>query len=525
MKKIFLMMLMAVSAHASINNLPSNSVSLMSAVDTAQTIIFVPTTTPVPSGAYGASIISGNVPYNSGLDQYIEPIWVSSGNNNAITIIRGTRATANPQGTWTVYSQQKGLIVGHTIRTLPRLLYYAGTATPTFTVTATPTATCTQTNTFTSTPTNTPTVPTSTPTATNTMSVADYLPHLRFSYENMNYGYGRCQIAWIGDSTTMGHGAPVTDWITNAKIWSMPSQVAAMLSLVGIPAKDDSFISHNGTVSLQADMLYDPRLTYGAGWDWGGQPSCLGGNLILNNTTTNAFSFASAVSVTSFEVDYAVSGAAASLSVQIDSGTPVTYAVATTPNGIAAVTISTSEGVHTINVKRVSSGQIYISSILAYNTVHPFIEILNAGVNGAQVSSFADAGSNWAPASTLGTFWKPACTFIDLEINDQAQGTNLTTYQTYMQTIITSAKLGGGDVVLMTSHPINGYPNNPLDYIGVIKSLAVSNGCLLVDTYGRYKTWANANALGFMWNGAHMNKFGYRDKATLVADVINQAIR
>lgn len=161
MKKIVLMMLMAVSAHASINNLPSNSVSLLSAVDTAQTIIFVPTTTPVPSGAYGASIISGNVPYNSGLDQYIEPIWVSSGNNNSITVTRGTRATANPQGTWTVYSQQKGLIVGHTIRTLPRLLYYSGTATRTPTFTATPTATTTPTSTSTQTRTVTVT-PTST---------------------------------------------------------------------------------------------------------------------------------------------------------------------------------------------------------------------------------------------------------------------------------------------------------------------------------------------------------------------------
>jgi hypothetical protein len=166
MKKLLLLLLIAGSAHAGMN-LPSNSVSLLGGVDTAQTIIFVPTLTPVPSGAYGASIISGNVPYNSGLDQYIEPIWVISGNNNAITIQRGTRATANPQGTWTVYSQQQGLITGHTIRTLPRLLYYAGTATPTFTVTATPTSTPTPTGTW-STPTWTPTqamTPVATPAA------------------------------------------------------------------------------------------------------------------------------------------------------------------------------------------------------------------------------------------------------------------------------------------------------------------------------------------------------------------------
>jgi hypothetical protein len=129
---------------------------LIYGIDSAQTIIFVPTTTPVPSGAYGASIISGNVPYNKGLDKYIEPVWVSSGNNNSVTVRRGTIATANAQGTWTVQSQKQGLIIGHTIRTLPRLLYYAGTATPTFTVTATPTATPTPTGTW-STPTFTPT--------------------------------------------------------------------------------------------------------------------------------------------------------------------------------------------------------------------------------------------------------------------------------------------------------------------------------------------------------------------------------
>ena len=150
MKKMFLFFILACSANAQTYPVPSNSVSLLYGVDAAQTVIFVPTTTPVPSGAYGASIISGNVPYNKGLDNYIEPVWVSSGNNNSVTVQRGTIATANAQGTWTIQSQNKGLIIGHTIRTLPRLLYYAGTPTNTFT----PTITFTPTNTFT--PTKTP---------------------------------------------------------------------------------------------------------------------------------------------------------------------------------------------------------------------------------------------------------------------------------------------------------------------------------------------------------------------------------
>ena len=137
--------------------MPSNSVSLSVGTDNAQTIISV--SSPIPGGSYGATLFSGNVPYNSGLDQYVEPIWVVGSGSASVTVSRGTVATVNAQGTWTINSPKQGLIKTHAISSEPQILYYIAT------ITSTPTVTFTST----STPTNTPT-PTGSYTPTNTFT-------------------------------------------------------------------------------------------------------------------------------------------------------------------------------------------------------------------------------------------------------------------------------------------------------------------------------------------------------------------
>lgn len=128
--------------------MPSNSVSLSSNVDNAQTVVFV--ASPIPSGSYGATLFSGNVPWNSGLDQYIEPIWVVGSGSSSVTVSRGTVATVNAQSTWTVNSPKSGLIKVHGIE--PQILYYVATMVSTPTATISPTITNTPSFTMTATP-------------------------------------------------------------------------------------------------------------------------------------------------------------------------------------------------------------------------------------------------------------------------------------------------------------------------------------------------------------------------------------
>jgi hypothetical protein len=150
----WLLMLLATCSFAADYPMPSNSVSLSSGVDNSQTIISV--ASPIPAGSYGATLFSGNVPYNSGQDQYIEPVWVSGHGVSAVTVSRGTIATVNAQGTWTIQSPKSGLIKTHGITTEPQLLYYVATMVNTPTITPTPTITQTPSYTYTSTQTPVP---------------------------------------------------------------------------------------------------------------------------------------------------------------------------------------------------------------------------------------------------------------------------------------------------------------------------------------------------------------------------------
>lgn len=166
----WLLMLLATCSFAADYPMPSNSVSLSSNVDNAQTVVFV--ASPIPSGSYGATLFSGNVPWNSGLDQYIEPVCVVGSGSASVTVSRGTVATVNAQSTWTVNSPKSGLIKVHGIE--PQILYYVATIVSTPTATISPTIT--NTPTFTSTASQTPT-PTLTLTWTPTTGpLSDKMP-------------------------------------------------------------------------------------------------------------------------------------------------------------------------------------------------------------------------------------------------------------------------------------------------------------------------------------------------------------
>lgn len=241
--------------------MPSNSVSLSVGTDNAQTIISV--SSPIPGGSYGATLFSGNVPWNSGLDQYIEPIWVVGSGSASVTVSRGTVATVNAQRTWTINSPKQGLIKTHAISSEPQILYYVATMVSTPTATISPTIT------------NTPSFTmTATPWPTMAVNVGN-IPGSALTIWNLNGG--------SGDESVSLSGTPGPLAVTT------PGGKAVVVSDLNIPGN----LSIGGYISswLSADDISTSNIVDGSGLNLVGN-SGTGPTLgnALENTLINGLS-------------------------------------------------------------------------------------------------------------------------------------------------------------------------------------------------------------------------------------------
>ena len=116
---------------------------------------------------------------------------------------------------------------------------------------------------------------------------------------------------------------------------------------------------------------------------------------------------------------------------------------------------------------------------------------------------------------------KPTLTIIELGANDVAGDVPLETYRANLQILITKA-LTVGDCLLMSvllSSAFNTI-SKQLQYMSVMKELAILNNCAFVDTAGR---WGNTEPpASFISSQGHWSDIGHQDVASALLRVLDE---
>lgn len=348
----------------------------------------------------------------------------------------------------------------------------------------------------------------------------NHLPHWRAAMGRVRSASGSAKVLCIGDSTTAGAWSNGS-YSGNAFVKSYPKQLAALLASAGVAANGEGFMGGHNWGGGNAGLTgYDPRISLGGSWAINPGVLSLGCETYSPATGSGTFGFTPSVPVDTFEVYYAQNDSLGSFTTAFNGGATLATVATAGAGGVAKAVIKGALGANTLNITPVGNGSLYLIGVVAYNSAVNQVSVINAGWVGGIASNIADLSSPWASAQVIPTI-APDLTIIDCSINDANTGTPVSTYQGYMQQLITQA-LRFGDVILMTGAPSNtpAATNGQLAAIvGTNYGLALSNFVPLVDTVGRWVSWASANPLGFYGTGenVHPSGAGYSDIAQSVA--------
>ncbi|WP_422632309.1 SGNH/GDSL hydrolase family protein [Sphingobium sp.] len=354
-------------------------------------------------------------------------------------------------------------------------------------------------------------------------------------------GVADATVAFVGDSTTVGHGAgddPINNF-NNARNRSMPSRAAQQLVAMGLPANAEAVFG-GGTIdsastTLTKLQLYNPQLNIASSgtskWFTANEYT-LGGRMMRSaGVATDLYSLTPSMPFDTMDLYYA--GGFASTTFTVDVGGEALQTFSTTGSaGLTKATVSTgaAAAVSTINLKNTGGQMFRLIGIILRNTQVRQVQMLNLGWEGARTGDWASASgsagyaptsaNSWAPDKALASL-APDLTIVKLGANDVAASIPVATCQANLQTIIAAAKTGGGSVILVTPTPQNPATRDPAGlttaYNAMLHDVAGSNGCGLIDLHTRYMSWASANGQGYFSDDVHSLPVGYANEGDIVA--------
>jgi lysophospholipase L1-like esterase len=341
------------------------------------------------------------------------------------------------------------------------------------------------------------------------------LTRWRKALAGVRAGTGRAKLALIGDSTTAGTGSS-GGGTNNAVAASYPSFVASILS--------SFYIAATAASSWGRNMLpaTDPRV---AAPNWVQSSYVLNGNSMRANGITDTMTFTPGVSWDTAEVWYADLAGSGTFTVNADGGAALATVTPSGTGAIKKVTITKALGTSVLGVARTSGGSVYIAGMVTYDSTSKKVDVLNLGWHGSKVADWATANASYinnvTPASNI-TQVAPDLSVICLTINDWGNTTDLVTYKTNLQTIV-SAALTTGDVVLVSGVPSSTSSASVAQqarYIDVMKQVAVANNTPFINLTQRFVSYDTTNALGLYSDTLHPTGAGYADVAQAITNVI-----
>ncbi len=354
-------------------------------------------------------------------------------------------------------------------------------------------------------------------------------------------GVSDAVVAFVGDSTTVGHGAGDSPTVnmTNARFRAMPARVSARLNTLGLPATAEAVFGSNGidTVSTLTNIAsYNPQLNVATSGttNWRvTQIFTAAGHIVMNVSGTGTYALTPSAPFDGYDIYWVNGSSNGVMTTDIGSATLATLS-GSGATAVSKTSVSTggAAATGTINVKRVS-GTVYLLGIVPRNSVARRVQMLNLGWEGAQTGDWASTASAlYAPTSTavynppnmLATL-APDLTIVKLGANDLSHSTPVATSRANLQIVINAAKAGGGSVVLITPTPQNPATRDPAGltaaYNAMLAELAAANGCGLIDLYSRYVGWSAANGFGYFADDVHSLPLGYANEGDVIARALS----
>jgi lysophospholipase L1-like esterase len=324
------------------------------------------------------------------------------------------------------------------------------------------------------------------------------------------------KVLCVGDSTSRGYrsSTPYFDY------QSYPAQLKTQMAALGIPASYNAIIGDGNTQA--ALPTFDPRVVLGTNWAASNYATstlrALGGTLIQNAVSTGSdLSFTVPEAFNTIDVYAARSAGLGTFTVRVGAGAVLSTVNTAGADALLKTTVpvgSLATAGSTINIQATVAGGAYIAAIHAYRNDIGQVAILNAGHSGMQAANDFISIRTWSNIPAISVI-APHLTIIALTINDSNNAQSLVNYQAGIQSAITAAK-ASGDVVLATGCPSGTTQavDGTLDqYIAVLRSLAVTNACPLIDFKQYFKSYATSNAFGLYDDTLHLTPAGYSSYA------------
>jgi hypothetical protein len=310
----------------------------------------------------------------------------------------------------------------------------------------------------------------------------------------------------VGDSTAAGALCNAGS-STNSQPCAWPTLLATAATTLGYNSSADAMCADHGYAALvttnDTRVVLTPNFTLGSGNTY----SSFGGTM-FDSTSAGTLAFTPAGSVDTFKIYYPQypSGLVGTQNINIDGGSN-TLVNTTGAESIATATISgVSAGTHTINTVW-ASGFADVICAAGFNSAQKRVVFFNGGISGAPTASYCTTTFKWSTLNSLAAGFSAKMIIIDLGINDMLSAIPLATSTANMQSIITSAKMSGADVVIKTFIPqqVGSISQaTQTTYLAMLHAMAKSNGLQILDTNAFVGTWIYANSQSWMANNNHM---------------------
>ncbi|WP_339112769.1 SGNH/GDSL hydrolase family protein [Thioclava sp. GXIMD2076] len=337
------------------------------------------------------------------------------------------------------------------------------------------------------------------------------LKKIRHALASVMQKLGNARVACVGDSNTMGwQSGGVT---IHRRALSYPAALSRFLAEYAGTDLNTFGRALTGTAGYED---YDPRVTLN-GWLASGATS-VGGEMWDGSTQTAPFEYLPESAWDTVDVWVGLSSAG-EMTIGVD-GDETTY----TPAVGEVVKITYSAPSLAVQALKLgyTSGASAVIGWSCYDSSTPGVEVLNMGRSGWRSDQYADAASFYSPLNALAAV-APDLTLVQLGLNDFNQNRDPELFRADMQTIIDTASQYSDLVLIVPMHPSYARTYSWSSYVAVIEELAEQNSVPVVNITGRFGTWSEADAAGFMADGLHPNAYGYGDTAALVSQLLKGA--
>lgn len=331
--------------------------------------------------------------------------------------------------------------------------------------------------------------------------------------ELMKTGGSNVRILFLMDSTGVGKGST-----SGSDKWGHnPSTVFSNYLLNnGINSTTSAFFGNGDGTNAST---YNPRLVVGNVWT--GADDTIGGSLQTASANTNAISYTPTEQWDTAKVWYATIPSSGVLSLDVDGSGTVTQDTAASA-GMSSKTITTTLGIHTLNIKWSSGGNIYIIGAELTNSAVSQVQILNASVGGLKTETLVEHNNLYNPIGAAQTL-TPDLTIFGTVINDWGNTVDLTIFETNVQTLITNAQVTGDAAWLISVPTANAQVplTTQAPYVAVIRKVCAANNVPVIDIYDRFQTYEISQPLNLYSDNVHENGPGYGVAGKAIFDMLN----